>query len=290
MCSHTAINGGFTHHDVTPHVSRELINPINGSSDELVAVTQEFSKPVVRALMKTHGILMIIAWPILSGTAIYFSAFMKPVLSKKGQWFYVHEGIMLASVILTATSIAIIFIAHVGRRVSGLVDLSVSLTLTHFVIGIIVAGGQIFNMLVALFRCKPSSRFRWIYNILHGKFTGYITALLSRKILFKVGFWRLLGMRLAFSLFFFSVANVAVGIYLFIPGPSPPFALFLVVAIIGVLMYEVLHLFYNVLPRLLKLCHKKGGRDMTHAHAHIINDYYAHFNIHRTRAVSTLYQ
>ena len=35
-------------------------------------------------------------------------------------------------------------------------------------------------------------------------------------------------------------------------------------------MYEVLHLFYNVLPRLLKLCHKKGGRDMTHAHTHII--------------------
>ena len=25
-------------------------------------------------------------------------------------------------------------------------------------------------------------------------------------------------------------------------------------------MYEVLHLFYNVLPRLLKLCHKEGGR------------------------------
>lgn len=56
------------------------------------------------------------------------------------------------------------------------------------------------------------------------------------------------------------MANVAVGIYLFSSGPSPAFALFLVVAIIGVLMYEVLHLFYNVLPRLLKLCHKKGGR------------------------------
>ena len=56
------------------------------------------------------------------------------------------------------------------------------------------------------------------------------------------------------------MANVAVGIYLFSSGPSPAFALFLVVAIIGVLMYEVLHLFYNVLPRLLKFCHKKGGR------------------------------
>ena len=89
---------------------------------------------------------------------------------------------MLISVVLTASSLAIIFIAHIGRRVSGLVDLSVTLSLTHLVIGIIVASGQIFNMVVALFRCKPSSRFRWIYNILHGKFTGYITALLSCKI------------------------------------------------------------------------------------------------------------
>lgn len=89
----TAVNGGFTPHDLTPRTSLELINPVNGSSsgDEEEAASQEFSKPIVRALMKIHGILMIVAWPILSGTAIYFSAFMKPVLSKKGEWFYVSE-------------------------------------------------------------------------------------------------------------------------------------------------------------------------------------------------------
>ena len=64
-----------------------------------------------------------------------------------------------------------------------------------------------------------------------------------------------------FTLFsFIVVANVAVGIYLFDSGPSPAFGLFMVVAIIGVLMYEVLHLFYNVLPQLLKLRRKKGGK------------------------------
>ena len=84
------------------------------------------------------------------------------------------------------------------------------------------------------------------------------------------------------------MANVAVGIYLFIPGPNPAFGLFLVIAIIGVLMYEVLHLFYNVLPRLLKLCHKKGGRDMIIIFIMALTHNYTH--THRARAVSTLYQ
>ena len=89
---------------------------------------------------------------------------------------------MLTSIVFTSVSLALIFIAHIGRRVSGLVDFSVTLSLTHFVIGIFVAASQIFNMLVSLFRCQPSSRFRWIYSILHGKLIGYITALLSCKI------------------------------------------------------------------------------------------------------------
>ena len=85
-----AVSGGFTYHDKIPHISSEVINPVNSSNDE-AAITQEFSETIVRTLTKTHGILMIIAWPILVGTAIYFSAYMKPVLSKKGEWFYVSE-------------------------------------------------------------------------------------------------------------------------------------------------------------------------------------------------------
>ena len=39
-------------------------------------------------LIKAHGILMIIAWPMLAVTAIFFPLFMRPALPK-GQWFQV---------------------------------------------------------------------------------------------------------------------------------------------------------------------------------------------------------
>ena len=86
---------GFTHHEKTPYISVEKINPVNDSADEIAVTREVISPALARALTKTHGILMIIAWPILAGTAIYFSAFMKPVLNKKGEWFYVSEMCMV---------------------------------------------------------------------------------------------------------------------------------------------------------------------------------------------------
>ena len=39
-------------------------------------------------LVRAHGILMIIAWPVLAVTAIFFAAWMKPALPN-GEWFQV---------------------------------------------------------------------------------------------------------------------------------------------------------------------------------------------------------
>ena len=39
-------------------------------------------------LIRTHGILMIIAWPLLAVTAIFFALFMRPALPN-GEWFQV---------------------------------------------------------------------------------------------------------------------------------------------------------------------------------------------------------
>ena len=86
---------GFTYHEDTPRISVEVVNPVNDSLDEIAVRRDVLSTSVVRALTKSHGILMIIAWPILAGTAIYFSAFMKPVLNKKGEWYYVsHKSVV----------------------------------------------------------------------------------------------------------------------------------------------------------------------------------------------------
>ena len=81
-------SGGFTYHQNTPVVSKEAIDVV---SNETVGVrlNHKLSSYAARALTKAHGILMIIAWPIVAGTAIYYPAYLKVVLSKKGEWFHV---------------------------------------------------------------------------------------------------------------------------------------------------------------------------------------------------------
>lgn len=54
-----------------------------------VKLRHRLSGSAARALTKAHGILMIIAWPILAAAAIYYPAYLKPVLSKRAEWFHV---------------------------------------------------------------------------------------------------------------------------------------------------------------------------------------------------------
>ena len=72
---------GFTYHQRTPAISSTTTNPARYSGDV-------GSIKLRKALSKAHGILMIVAWPWLTGTAMLFAAFLKPVL-KKGKWFQV---------------------------------------------------------------------------------------------------------------------------------------------------------------------------------------------------------
>ena len=72
---------GFTYHQRTPAISSTTANPARYSGDV-------GSIKLRKALSKAHGILMIVAWPWLTGTAMLFAAFLKPVL-KKGKWFQV---------------------------------------------------------------------------------------------------------------------------------------------------------------------------------------------------------
>ena len=72
---------GFTHHQHTPSISAATINPAQYAG--AVENTQ-----LRTALTKTHGVLMVTAWPVLAGTAVHLAAFLKPVL-KNGKWFQV---------------------------------------------------------------------------------------------------------------------------------------------------------------------------------------------------------
>ena len=86
----SASSGGFTYHQITPTLTTQKINVV-GNTTVAVALSQRLSGSAVRALTKAHGILMIIAWPIMAAAAIYYPAYLKAVLSKKGEWFHVSH-------------------------------------------------------------------------------------------------------------------------------------------------------------------------------------------------------
>ena len=74
-------------------------------------------------LIRAHGILMIIAWPLLAVIAIFFAAWMRPALPN-GEWFQVHRGFMIASLIVGLTGFFLIFVAQYRRMPTpGLIDL-----------------------------------------------------------------------------------------------------------------------------------------------------------------------
>ena len=109
-------------------------------------MTMPFPK---EALTKVHAILMLITWPLLATTGIFFAAWMKPALPPPplpATWFKVsyrtctkvmrltsfllihdfqiHRLFMLASLFIGAAGFIIIFVANVQTQ--GVISFAVS--------------------------------------------------------------------------------------------------------------------------------------------------------------------
>ena len=85
MCvSHNADepNSGFTYHVLpVPFLSSKKVNPAQSQGN--ISGTED-----ITILIKLHGVLMIVAWPMTAAVGVFFSAFMKPAL-QGGKWFQV---------------------------------------------------------------------------------------------------------------------------------------------------------------------------------------------------------
>ena len=64
-----------------PLLSADRVNAVVDSGD----LGNDF--PMVQ-LLRAHGILMLIAWPLLAISGIFFAAWMRPALPN-GEWFQV---------------------------------------------------------------------------------------------------------------------------------------------------------------------------------------------------------
>ena len=66
---------------------------------------------------------MIIAWPMLGFTSVFFAAWMRPALPN-GQWFQVHRILMLGSLVIGIVGFFIIFVGERHRNPPGLIPLN----------------------------------------------------------------------------------------------------------------------------------------------------------------------
>ncbi len=73
-------------------------------------------------LIRAHGILMLIAWPFMAVTAIFFAAWMRPALPN-GQWFQIHRFVMSGSILVGLVGFVLIFIANRNNSPPGLITL-----------------------------------------------------------------------------------------------------------------------------------------------------------------------
>lgn len=125
-------------------------------------------------LTRIHGVLMFIAYAVLLPIGIFIAAHMKVALSAHGMWFQVHRVVMILSALFAIVGFILIFVAN--KDTHGLIVLGSEnkLGTAHFSIGIFVIFLHILNPVIALFRCKPDSRFRPIFNVIHKFAIGYV--------------------------------------------------------------------------------------------------------------------
>ncbi len=100
-----------------PAVSADLVNVLNATGAQAADSFQSVRNGLVRA----HGILMLIAWPLLATNAIFFATNMRGALPK--EWFQIHRAFMIASLFLTALGFVLIFIAQARNPIPGLSEL-----------------------------------------------------------------------------------------------------------------------------------------------------------------------
>ena len=98
-----------------PTLTGRLVNPATDTGDAQ-------GDPTRPMLIRAHGILMIIAWPLMAVTAIFFAAWMRPALPN-GQWFQIHRILMSGSIFVAALGFLLIFVANRNNTPPGLITL-----------------------------------------------------------------------------------------------------------------------------------------------------------------------
>jgi hypothetical protein len=142
------------------------------------------TNPDSTSLMKVHGIIMVFTWMVLVSTGILVARYFKRSWSNrkicaKAVWFAVHRTIMTSVAILTLIAFVLILVYKKGQWVSQ----NNQREFAHSIAGILVVSFAIIQPFMALFRCNPDDRYRFIFNYVHA-IVGFSAFILSVVAIF----------------------------------------------------------------------------------------------------------
>lgn len=140
-------------------------------------------------LMKAHSIIMVFTWIVLVSTGILIARYFKRSwidrkICNKAVWFAVHRTIMTCASLLTLISFLLILVYKKGQWTSKLNRRE----FTHSIIGMLVICFALIQPFMALFRCNPNDRYRFIFNYAHA-IVGLTAFILSIAAIFLAMFF-----------------------------------------------------------------------------------------------------
>jgi len=141
---------------------------------------------------QVHGFIMVFAWIFFASTGVLLSRYFKKSWPKnsvcgKPVWYSGHRFLMSIAVVLTVLGFLFILVALKGTWVGVHEEKK---HFIHSVTGALVIGFAFFQPFIALFRCDPDSRYRYIFNVLHA-LVGFSAFSLSIVTLFLATYFGL---------------------------------------------------------------------------------------------------
>ncbi|CAF1364790.1 unnamed protein product [Rotaria sordida] len=176
--------------EMRQHTTRTpLSQNVQLNKETTITYNADLTESSRTSLMKAHGIIMLFTWIFYVPTGILIALYFKKCwpnrkLCGKPIWFAVHRALMTIATVLTLIAFILILAYKKGEWVSRKENLEYS----HSIIGIMVVCFTLIQLIMALYRCEPHDKYRFIFNYLHG-FLGILSLILATIAIFIAMFF-----------------------------------------------------------------------------------------------------
>ena len=157
------------------------------SSDDSSGSTESYT------FSYAHGTVMVFGWMFFAPTGILIGRYGRLLriggrrkLLDEAIWFQIHRLALSLAALATLLGFFLILVQAKATWVD--INSDGQLLFTHSILGILIVCFATAQVWMALFRCHPDSRFRFIYNWAH-RTIGFLAFLLSVPTIFIVAYW-----------------------------------------------------------------------------------------------------